>query len=147
MARNKLIDGNIQISLTGDKELMRKLETLAPRVQKRVIKKAIGFAGRKIRKDMRENVPVDEGMLKKSIGTVVRTYKQAVVLVVGPRKGFVADNGERADKYAIGIEKGWRGREPVPFARNAYERGKSTVPADFVEAIGNGIEKEALKSG
>lgn len=136
------------ISLSGDKELDAKLATLAARVQKRLIKKAVGFAGRRIRKDMRDNVPVDEGMLRKSIGTVTRTYRQSgnVLLVVGPRKGFVAENGERADKYAIGIERGWRNRVPVPFAREAYERGKSTATQDFQTGLGNGIEKEALKS-
>jgi HK97 gp10 family phage protein len=148
MARNTLIDGSLHISLAGDKELDHKLATLSGRVQRRLIKKAVGFAGRRIRKDMRDHVPVDEGVLKKSIGTKTKTFKDGnTLLVVGPRKGFVAENGERADKYAIGIEHGWRGREPIPFARTAYERGKATVVEDFQAGLGNGIEKEALKSG
>jgi len=134
-------------SITGDRELDKKLATLAPRVQKRVVKKAAGYAARRARKSVREDVPVDEGVLKKSIGTVTRTYRNAVIVVVGPRKSFVAASGERADKYMIGIERGWRGRVPNPIVRRAYEAGKATVMADFQIGIGNGIEKEAMKSG
>jgi hypothetical protein len=36
---------------------------------------------------------------------------------------------------------------PDPIVRRAYEKGKDTVVADFQAGIGNGIEKEAQKSG
>ena len=140
------------MTLTGDKELERLLRKLPEKVQTRVLKKAIRFAGKSIRKSQRDGIKKHNKskMLQKSIGTKLKTYRKDgnTVLIVGPRKGFVAENGERADKYAIGIEFGWRsagGRLPDPFMRRSFSKGKRTVLGDFKTGIGNGIEKEAAK--
>ena len=139
------------LKLTGDKELELLLVKLPEKVQTRVLKKAIRFAGKAIVKLQRDGIRRHNKskQLQKSIGTKLKTYRSGnTVLIVGPRKGFVAENGERADKYAIAIERGWRGlsgRTPDPFMRLSFAKGKRTVLGDFKKGIGNGIEKEAAK--
>ena len=137
------------MTLTGDKELERLLRKLPERVQTRVLKKAIRVAGKPIRKSQRDGIKKHNKskQLQKSIGTKLVTYRHSgnTVLVVGPRVGFVAENGEDAAKYALGIERGWRNRVPQPFMRRSFEQGKRTVVGDFQKGIGNGIEKEAQK--
>ncbi len=159
-----------KFTLTGDKELERLLRKLPDKIQTRVLKNAIRFAGKRIVKFQRANAKAailggtagrskkkqaaakaagatTAGTLVKSIGTRLKTYRSDgnTVLIIGPRKGFVAENGERADKYAIGIEFGWRNRVPKPFMRKSFAQGKPTILGDFKTGIGNGIEKEAAK--
>lgn len=151
-------------TFTGDKELERVLLKLPERVQSRVLKSAIRVAGKPIVKSQRSAVKKkvgrdaqgrftsDEtsrstGNLAKSVGTSLKTFKGSgnTVLFIGPRKGFVAPNGEEAAKYGIGIERGWRNRTPIPFMRQSFEAGKSTVVRDFQKGIGDKIEREAVK--
>lgn len=138
-----------EFDITGVPELTRLLNELPDKIQSRVLKKAIRFAGRKVVKSQRTGIARHNKskMLQKSIGTTLKTYKRSgnTVLIVGPRKGFVAENGEPAGTYGTGIEKGWRNRVPDPFMRRSFEAGKATVVPDFQFAIGNGIEKEAAK--
>ena len=137
-------------SLTGVRELDRKLRALPERVSRRVLVAALRAVGKRPRALMRKKIREDHedsGTLRKSIGTVLRRYPSGnAVLVVGPRKDFRASNDERADKYAIGIERGWRGREPDPFMRQTFEEIKPHVVSDFRAAVGNKIEKEAARS-
>src|SRR3990172_1383204 len=129
--------GGIGISrLTGVRELDRKLRALPDRISRRVLVSALAAVGKRPRTLAREKIREeheDVGTLRKSIGSLVRRYRSGnAVLVVGPRKDFRAANGERADKYAIGIERGWRGREPDPFMRQTFEEIKPHVVADFL---------------
>lgn len=141
----------VKLELVGDRELRAMLKHLPEKVQTRVMKSAVRYAGRRIRKFQRDGVqPHNQTKtLHRSIGTKLKTYRSGnTVLIVGPRKGpkyMNPTNNERADKYAVGIERGWRGRTPDPFMRRSYLMGRATVVGDFVQGIGNGIEREAQK--
>lgn len=161
------------VSLTGVAELEKWLYLFPARLQKRVLTKAVRFAGRALRKDMRDNIPFGRfhavlyhsGKLSKrwtlgntatamkaAIKTALRVYPSGnVVLVVGPEKGLVSpsrpNKPQRLDKIAIGIERGWRNRVPKPWMHQAYERAKSSGSAirDFRASIGMSVDKEAVR--
>lgn len=87
MARNTT---RTRISLTGDKELMDKLNSLGSKVYRKVIKQASRRAFAPVIKTAKEKAPKETGLLKKSIGVKQKAYPRAgrMVTIVGPRTGF-----------------------------------------------------------
>ena len=93
----------------------------------------------------KREVPVDTGLLKKSIGKKVKTYRQdgVVWVAVGPRSGFE----EHIDgvvvknpvKYAHLVE----GHNP--FMRRAFDTTKGEVLRIMEKELRSNIEKEARK--
>ncbi|MBN2024080.1 MAG: HK97 gp10 family phage protein [Pirellulales bacterium] len=126
MARRAV--GNIQIGIDvrGDVEAKALLDALPFRVYRRVLRSAVAKATRPIVRDAKALAPkrnrtVDEqgrevgptGLLRKSLGFVIRTYlTRGVVLgVIGPRKGFrtIIDGRPRDPiHYAHLVEFGYR---------------------------------------
>jgi HK97 gp10 family phage protein len=64
------------LELLGDKELKKLFKTLGPRIAKRVLKKAMHAAAMPPLKSARSHVPVDEGLLKKSLGRVTKVNRR-----------------------------------------------------------------------
>jgi HK97 gp10 family phage protein len=106
---------SIRLELDGVEELLKTLSILQDKVAKRVLAKAMGVALRPFRKAARLRAPTQTGLLKISIGNVVRKYKRAdsttVVGVSGPRRNV---GGKAAAKIrgAAGNAK----REPANYA-------------------------------
>lgn len=100
------------LKLTGDKALERKLRTLGERVQRKVLRSAVSAAGTPVLKSARSKVKKRTGLLKKSLGKVIRTNKktQSVAAIIGPRKGVSGEHNGKVQKpsrYAHLVEKGF----------------------------------------
>jgi len=87
-------------TLEGDRSLIRALDRLGNAGIKRVVRKAVNAAIQPILKAARENVPRDEGDLKKSLTKQVRVFKSGTIVgYVGLRRG--AEDPESGDLLAV----------------------------------------------
>jgi HK97 gp10 family phage protein len=89
---------DVTIKMDGDREIMRMLAGWNPVSQRRIVRPGVSRGARLVSRTARANAPVESGLLRKSIGVVVKTYKDGTVVgVVGPRHGFkraVAGSGK-----------------------------------------------------
>lgn len=83
----------MRITLTGDTELIKSLESLGEKVYKRVIAKATRKAFAPVVKTAKARAPRETGLLAKSIGVKQKAYARSgrIVTIVGPRTGFAQD--------------------------------------------------------
>lgn len=131
------IRGEIQ----GLAEVVATLKGLPAKLQRKIMRKALSKATKGTVAAARRLVPRETGLLKKSIGRKVVTYKESGVLVVviGPRKGFRQDVTRRgrgkpsiADpvNYAHLVEFGTK---PHSLLKGASSRGRlKKATADLV---------------
>ena len=143
---------NIEIKM-GD--LLKNLQKLPEKVQKRVVNGAIRASAKPIIKEARRRVPVKTGNLKKSIGVTKGKTKGTIVTYhISPRKGGKYDGfyGKWIEFGHIVREKGKskKGKvighvPPHPFLRPAFEaKGKEAIIA-FKEYMQKRLEKELAK--
>jgi HK97 gp10 family phage protein len=139
------------MQLMGDVTLLKRLHDLPVKVQKKIGRRAIAKAARKLVKAAKARVPMRSGQLKKSIGYRPRTYKSNVVAIVGPRKGFATTvDGKRHDpaKIAHLVELGHGGpyaAEAKPFLRPAMDSTTQSNLQLIGAELASGIEQEAAK--
>ena len=148
--------GKRGLELLGDKELKKALKTLGPRVAKRVLKKALMAGALPPLKSARSNVPVDEGLLKKSLGRVVKvSRKGAGVARIGARTHIEADvDGQKKVpwRYAHLVELGHQDQNghhvPAhPFLRPAADETASASLQAMKDKFAEGVAAEAKKRG
>jgi hypothetical protein len=84
------MSGSIRLTLEGADRLKALLKDLEPATQRRVLRPAITQEATRIAREVKPTLPRQTGLLKKSVGKLVKTYAQShtVVGIVGPRKGF-----------------------------------------------------------
>lgn len=98
--------------VTGDKEIIRNLSTLAARTQCKILGKVIRRVQKPMTKSARKNLAPHRrtNQLSKSLGVIIRKYKGISVWgVLGPRGWFRAEyNGKPVDpvNYAQLVENG-----------------------------------------
>lgn len=136
MPAKKIKAGDIDIAIIGEDALLAAFAHLAKDATRRkIMRPAIGEAASAVAKAARARVPVETGLLKKSIGTSVKTTKKGnVVGVIGPRRGFkqqvnrpsriVQNTTADPTKYAHLVEFGTAHSAPQAFLRPAMD----TVP-------------------
>lgn len=124
----------IQAKLEGLPELLKSLDGLKPALKNRILRNALKKGSAIILKAARAKVPVDTGILKKSLGVKDKTYPSGVVVVlVGPRSEFTKNKKgaqKRAWKRTGAQEVGKAaGRKPmfyghlVEFGSRAHKTG------------------------
>lgn len=88
------MSGLRDISIVGEKALIKRLERLAPALRKKIMRPAVTKAARPIRQAMKARAPVAAGHLKKSIDLKAKSYRHVAVAIVGPRSdlGFTRTN-------------------------------------------------------
>jgi len=133
------------VSITGDKELLKALGQLKVTVENRIMRKALRAGAKPVRADARANAPFDSGLLKKNIKT--RSYKGrkdniAVYVGTGTRQEMGI---EGKWYYPAHVELGHKGVSGVPFLRNALKRNTATVMTIVRKETWDGIRKEAQK--
>lgn len=134
MARNTT---RTRFVLTGDKELIAKLNGLGPKVYRKVVKQASRKAFAPVVKTAKEKAPKETGLLKKSIGVKQKAYPRAgrMVTIVGPRTGFAQEvvvstpfgpKKVKRDpaKYAHLVEYGTRPHSTAALANNRIRPNK-----------------------
>jgi HK97 gp10 family phage protein len=80
----------VSIQTLGGDKIFSRLSGMGKAANK-IVKKAMGEAGKIILKEAKGGIPRESGLLKKSMGRKVKVYRGsgAVVAIVGPRTGFV----------------------------------------------------------
>lgn len=155
--------------LDGIAEARRNLQHLGEQMRKRILRKAVRAAAKLIEKAAKSHADAskDTGLLKKSIGTVVRVYRggDKVIAVIGPRVGFrrVID-GRVMDptKYAHLVENGVKphalgkgsslrkktqagqghpGFAAKPFLRPAIDGNKAAANAAIARVVAEELKK------
>lgn len=116
------------VSTTIDiKDLLRKLDALSARMRGTILRKAITKAGQVVHRAEKSGVAVDEGWLKKSLGTKVKIYRKGgvAVVMIGPRTGFTTSGrGKKKRKVQtkLGEQLDAAGRKPTNYA-HLVEKG------------------------
>ncbi len=148
---------HLECKVTGLQELSLALRGVDDKVRNKALRKAAVQAAKPITKEMKARCPVSteplnphKGLLKKSIGTKVKMYKGAgvVVVMIGPRQGFRMQVGTRTrgrrkgqpffqdpTKIAHLVEFGTRHSAAKPFLRPAYDHNKQQAEATFARVI------------
>ena len=139
----------------GHRQIIANLSTLENRVRKKILRKVVRKAQKPMIADARQRCPKKTGQLRKSLGTIVKTYGPNVIAVGGPRGGFrIEIDGKPIDPvhYAHLVEGGHRASgfssvtvPPHPFLGPAFEANKDKSQRMAMEEISNEIEKEAAR--
>lgn len=137
--------------IRGFNELQRNLKTVVGKIERKANRSAINKAATPIVREAKRNVTIDTGLLKKSIGKKVRTYKakKQVIAVVGPRKGFreTDENGNARDpaKYSHLVELGTSHSQAKPFLRPAMDSKEDESRRIYKEELKKDVSKEVKK--
>jgi HK97 gp10 family phage protein len=153
-------------AIKGLEELKRKLATLGPKVEKKILRAAWRKGANTIRDASRRLAPVDTGLLKKKIMTVSARGKPGTIRfqVRATARKVSQKYPEPGYPYPSAVEKGHGfpgtrarlfGKTPKqeefgdsqvpaqPFMRPAWEQNKEDVLTTFADEVGKGIEKLA----
>lgn len=155
---------SIRGEITGLKETLDSLARLRRTVRNKILRKALTAATTPLMRTVRKLAARESGLLKKSIGRVVRTYRSSgtVIVVLGPRLGFRQEVSIRPDKvfresggrtikihrprpdqlrvirdpvkYAHLVEYGTKKRAAKPFLRPAWAAHKAQM-TDTVRVV------------
>lgn len=138
------------LSLHGDAQLIRNLKLLPPRVQRRVVRRAVTIVSRAWVNDVKKTIKsgptmaVDTGLLAKSIGVRVmspRGRPDVIIGVIGPRKGFatlVTRKGKALTKK--GIAK-------VVAGGGGFRRSQFVDPVRYAHLVEGGRKPQGDDSG
>ena len=92
----------IKVEMLGVDNIDRMLRGWSPAARRRIVRPGISKASRHVSRSARAKAPAESGLLRKSIGVVVRTYPNGnVVGVVGPRHGFKKAIGRIGSKSRV----------------------------------------------
>lgn len=136
--------------LMGADELKHLMRKLPPRVHRKVTRAAISAGLTPMLRAMRKEVPVDDGVLKASLGRKVKAYDKSlsVVGLAGPKKNaaphaHLVEYGTAPRYDADGNYSGVM--PPNPFVRKARE--EQTYPASVAvnRKMAEGVHREAAK--
>lgn len=127
--------------ITGLKECLRALKTLAPKLEKKVLRQAIRKALKPILAKAKELAPKDKGDLAKAIKLRAAVKRKRGVIALEVRVG----EGEFQGKTFYGgmQEYGTSKIQPHPFMRPAFDEGKDQAMTTAKEEILAGVEREA----
>lgn len=164
--KQKLGSGAIQA-------LARKLNEFDRKASRKAIRKGVNEATKLVAADAKANVPKRTGLLKKSIGRRVRSYRGGTIIsgIVGPRSGFATTlkNGKKVNpaKYAHLVEFGRKavkvkkallladkfakqvfGKEvaavaPRPWLRPAWDKNEGRAVGELAKALNEAIAEFA----
>ncbi len=166
MARSLDVQGGFGVQIVGDKELMALFAALGKldnRKRNTVVRRSLGIAARPIRKNARARVPVETGLLKKSIGIKTKTYRHsgASVALVGPRHGFKVKVGEKRATLRQALKSGSATKDVFqdptkyahlvekhkPFLKPAFDNSTGSVTASLKKNFAKGLIKLAKRGG
>jgi len=135
----------VVVSLRGEKELLRLLRGLPPKLQRKALRRGVTKSSRVIARAAKDRLvalkAVETGLLKKSLGVRVYTLKDltGVGSVIGPRKGFkrsVAVTGKRVKRLRA-AKKGVEGdkyRDPARYAHWVELGTVHSAPRPFLRS-------------
>lgn len=158
----------IRATLHGTKEFSQAMKDFPQKIRGRIMRDAFKKAAKPVVKAMKANVPIrletkgtdprpgDPALkeLRKSIGSKIKTYKNTgtTVAIIGPRVGDKFRSKlnhnqkyNRLTSIAVGIERGWKGRQPNPFVRKTRQQQSGKFKSTLQSELGPAITKEAAR--
>ena len=144
------------IDIRGDRQLRRNLTDLAGKVARKTMRKGLSKGTQVIVKEARGRAPRETGLLRRSIGKKVITYKQSgtMVGVVGIKKNVVGSgpDGEKRwpFNYAHLVEFGTYSKHskaggPSAFMRPALDTKRAEALRVVRDKTLQELEKEAAR--
>lgn len=145
--------GMIDISVLGDKALVKKLNKLPGRVQKKVVRQAMRKAGKPILTEIKQAIGairvtgVHTDLLRKNmkLKSVKRSRTQVGVIIVTPERNVLGINESGKSYWPANIELGTSKTPAQPFIRDTVDRNRVTAMATIQRELGAGITREAMK--
>jgi len=143
------------MKISGDRELARALDVLGDKANQ-IVKPAVNAGLTPINKAAKRNVPTDMGLLKRSIGKLVKVYKRSGVIygAVGARTSpqFSAPDAAQGrvripKNYAHLVELGTIDQPARPFLRPALDANRTTAFGIVKTKTIQGIERRAAREG
>ena len=131
----------MKLSLTGDKELERKLKKLPAKVQRNIVRKGMRKGLALLRKEARSLAPVDTGRLKKAIKTKVSLRSSGEIT----GRVFVKYKGKGAAPYSHLVEWGGEINSPSRFMTRTLEANADNAINQFRKSLKELIMAEAVK--
>lgn len=144
---------NIKAAILGDKALQVRLEGLKRGVRNKILRPAVSAAARPLRQTAKANVPVRSGALRKAIDMKIKSGRQTVFGVVGPRSRpqvlmMYAEPGRRTARkvvpnfYAHLVEGGTR---PHAVGKGSKLRKRGTIAKASRRAVLRGVRAESYE--
>ncbi len=150
------------ITISGDKQLEKKLSTLEPKIGRKVVRKSLRVGAKIIQKAIKAEVPKRSRTLEKAVkvrvakGNRKRTY--AVMATTGERGNMFAGKtfyggfvhfghkvGKRGNQARGAVDTRVKSVEPNAFIKRAYEKKKQQATVAVLKDMADGIEREAMK--
>jgi len=138
----------IDISLTGDKALQKKLNRLPKVMQKKIVRKALREGARPVLASARSKAPVRTGAMKKSLKLRARRARRGN-FGVEVRTGTRAELGIPENDpgyYPFSVEFGHGNVPAQPFMRPALDENREPALKIIGREIGRGVEQEGKKA-
>ena len=125
----------INISMLGDKVLARKLKSLAPKLQKKIVRNAMRKAIKPVAAQAKANAPVLSGTLQLSLRVAARKFKSRTKFGIQ-----VATDKLGGDiYYAAFNELGTKKQPARPFMRPALHGNRERSTGILKREIASGI--------
>lgn len=147
-------DGHIDIDKASLRGVMKSLDDLLPQFRKSAERAVLRAGAKPILKAAKAKVPVNTGLLKKSLGVSVKANRDGWMSArVGPRKGFKSKNksgrkrgqakGKTADAQEISwyVETGTPRARAQPFIRPAIDQAAGEV----IDAMAAGLDQHLTR--
>jgi HK97 gp10 family phage protein len=134
----------ISIDLSGDKALLKKFATLGVSVEKKVLRKALRKGGKPVLAKAKQLVPVDKGLLKRSLKlrAIKRSRREFGVRVMTGTREELGIPASDPYYYPAAVELGHRRAPPHSFLRAAMIQTEGTATAIIKREIARGVELE-----
>lgn len=136
----------VDFTLVGEKRMAKLLDSIPSKMKRKELRKVMSKASTPILKRARALVPVRSGLLKKSLGKKVKTYKSGTVaVIIGARRQYVGivNNKKHVPANIAHLVEGGHGgprpAKPHPFLFPAYNSLKqqtlATMKVEFTKAL------------
>ena len=133
--------GGITIDISGEKELIRALDSLEPKVAKKIVRKALRPAMKEIVANAKGRAPVDSGVLRKGLVTRVARRSRNKIGILG-----IVRAERKGNYYASPVELGHKKKSGTivpeqPFLRPAFDSLKEKAFRAVVNGFWSGIRE------
>lgn len=121
----------VTFKLEGFQDVMRRMRSLQKKARGRLLRKAVTAASRLILRAAKAKVSRRTGLLRKSLGIKVKTYRRSgvVVGVIGPRSGF---------KRQVTLPDGSQELENPTVIAHLVEKGRRAVAVKTKKVLATG---------
>jgi HK97 gp10 family phage protein len=140
------------VVITGIRDIDRRLRTLLPRLQKKVLRQAMRKGLKVVQAEVKAEVPVETGLTRSAVQVrAVKSKRRGSIAlevrISGKVPGLVKTyGGDKRAFYPAVVEYGRKGVAPNPFMRRAFTAKGEAARQVTIEDIRMGVEREASRS-